>query len=458
QTYVPKDALEKIEPPPPPPQPKKKKWYQKVWSVVSGVVSTVVRGLPGIGQIYTFATAIAGRDFITGQKLSGADRWLSFLGPLARGASMFRQTANLANTINKTKDAISKLNTYSGYLKNPEQAVLAGLNLGKKYDLGPLTDLTNKAGSFYNSLIENKYYKFGTALTGKDVWGNKLTWEERVAGLKSYERMSDWNNKFGDVIEGIIWKKNITLPKIDLPKVNLPNIDLGNVDFKTIGLDGLVNWVTNTGKSLEGGIPKVLDSLKDAGGKILGVFTPDEVEAAVRKNMEEHLRREKIKVFAQDQAKQSGLGKITDLEAMARIVEYTTKQNALQGTREIILNKFIEDIGFVLANKMSGGIDDDPWKRYYVKDFKDSGFNSSYKDNSNQVRHFIGFVLAGYYRGGIIGDAAVVYNELRGAYQGGSLSLADFQLGWKGVDAGVALRKGEIEINKFAEWIRNNLK
>ncbi|MEW6104264.1 MAG: pre-toxin TG domain-containing protein [bacterium] len=92
QTYVPKDALEKIEPPPPPPQPKKKKWYQKVWSAVSGIVSTVVRGLPGIGQIYTFATAIAGRDFITGQKLSGADRWLSLLGPLARGASMFRQT------------------------------------------------------------------------------------------------------------------------------------------------------------------------------------------------------------------------------------------------------------------------------------------------------------------------------------------------------------------------------
>ncbi|MEW6104343.1 MAG: pre-toxin TG domain-containing protein [bacterium] len=92
QTYVPKDALEKIEPPPPPPQPKKKKWYQKVWSAVSGIVSTVVRGLPGIGQIYTFACAIAGRDFITGQKLSGVDQWLSLLGPLARGASMFKQT------------------------------------------------------------------------------------------------------------------------------------------------------------------------------------------------------------------------------------------------------------------------------------------------------------------------------------------------------------------------------
>ncbi|MEW6103869.1 MAG: pre-toxin TG domain-containing protein [bacterium] len=195
QTYIPKDALDKIEPPPPPPKPKKEKWYQKVWSVVSGVVSTVVRGLPGIGQIYSFACAIAGRDFITGQKLSGVDQWLSLLGPLARGASMFKQTANLAGTINKTRDAIAKLNTYSGYLKNPEQAFLAGLNLGKKYDLGHLSSLTNKAGSLYNSLIENKYYKFGTALTGKDVWGNKLTWEERVAGLKSYQRNSDWNKR-----------------------------------------------------------------------------------------------------------------------------------------------------------------------------------------------------------------------------------------------------------------------
>ncbi|MEW6103877.1 MAG: pre-toxin TG domain-containing protein, partial [bacterium] len=287
QTYVPKDALEKIEPPPPPPQPKKKKWYQKVWSVVSGVVSTVVRGLPGIGQIYSFATAIAGRDFITGQKLSGADRWLSLLGPLARGASMFKQTANLANTINKTKDAISKVNTYAGYLKNPEQAFLAGLNLGKKYDLGHLSSLTNKAGSLYNSLIENKYYKFGTALTGKDVWGNKLTWEERVAGLKSYQRNSDWNNKFGDVIEGIIWKKNINLPKIDLPKINLPGLDLEGIKMPQLALSKLADFIIE--QRGNGGTQTNMDNIwnttKD-GLEKLGL-TKKDLENAVRDKYKE---------------------------------------------------------------------------------------------------------------------------------------------------------------------------
>ncbi len=107
--YAPGDAVDKIEPPPPPPpqpQPKKKKWWQKVWSAVSGIVSTVVRGLPVIGQIYTFASAIAGKDFITGQKITGVDRWLSLLGPLSRGASQFKSLTNLATRIDKARDGL----------------------------------------------------------------------------------------------------------------------------------------------------------------------------------------------------------------------------------------------------------------------------------------------------------------------------------------------------------------
>ncbi|MEW6104497.1 MAG: hypothetical protein AB1630_11910, partial [bacterium] len=192
------------------------------------------------------------------------------------------------------------------YLKNPEQAFLAGLNLGKKYDLGHLSSLTNKAGSLYNSLIENKYYKFGTALTGQDVWGNKLTWEERLAGLKSYQRNSDWNNKFGDVIEGIIWKKNITLPKIDLPKIGLPNIDLGDIDFKTMGLDGIANYAINLGAKTPGGIGGVLDKLWDSLKDIFekeGITKEDlknKVNEGMQKKIDEANIEKKIKEIIKD--------------------------------------------------------------------------------------------------------------------------------------------------------------
>ncbi|MEW6104686.1 MAG: hypothetical protein AB1630_12890, partial [bacterium] len=211
------------------------------------------------------------------------------------------------------------------YLKNPEQAFLAGLNLGKKYDLGHLSSLTNKAGSLYNSLIENKYYKFGTALAGKDVWGNKLSWEERLAGLKSYQRNSDWNNKFGDVVEGIIWKKNINLPKIDLPKIGLPNIDLGDIDFKTMGLDGIANYAINLGAKTEGGIGGVLDKLWDSFKELFqskGV-TKDDVENNIRDKLKkEELRAKFDKAF--DPNKDARLNNHSaDAISMKEFIEYT---------------------------------------------------------------------------------------------------------------------------------------
>jgi len=98
-----------------------------------------------------------------------------------------------------------------------------------------------------------------------------------------------------------------------------------------------------------------------------------------------------------------------------------------------------------LADVLTGGIPTIREKSpYYIgyKAFGATGFKKEYADSGNQVRHFVGSLVTGYYRGFTIGVSMVYANEYRGNQP---LSGSDVNLGVEGVDMGA-------NINKIKNW------
>ena len=73
---------------------------------------------------------------------------------------------------------------------------------------------------------------------------------------------------------------------------------------------------------------------------------------------------------------------------------------------------------------------------------------------NNQVRHLVGFVMAGYSLGSNLGDMSVIYNEITGTQ-----TWPDVWLGERGVKLGDSLKGvfGGRSITDVGNWIRENI-
>ena len=80
--------------------------------------------------------------------------------------------------------------------------------------------------------------------------------------------------------------------------------------------------------------------------------------------------------------------------------------------------------------------------------FRDSGFKNIYMDNSNQVRHFIGYLLGGFYWGNLIKTLSAYRDD----------DIQDRALGDAGILVGLMIPYiGRVRGTRISDWIRDNL-
>lgn len=148
-----------------------------------------------------------------------------------------------------------------------------------------------------------------------------------------------------------------------------------------------------------------------------------------------------------------GNAAISDCEALAQLVEWTLQHfSGTYGTDETNVTTFVEDIGLILTER-------DKWlikPREEDKDLYlgypfagDSGFKKEYRDGSNQVRHFWGFLMAGYHHGMVPVLDFLTYI--------GEESEADKSLGYKGILTGAVLGGIGLQLKDLPQWIRQHL-
>nr|MBS0019744.1 RHS repeat-associated core domain-containing protein [Gammaproteobacteria bacterium] len=176
-------------------------------------------------------------------------------------------------------------------------------------------------------------------------------------------------------------------------------------------------------------------------------------------------RRWKIMQFAKQQNSLLESGKISSVEALARVVDYTAQFHVDEGS---ILDKedeetFIDDLGIVLAGRTGQFL-----KRtgLPIVNLGDVGFREKYREpqfpKSPQTRHFIGSVMAGYYWSRVLSSGAVVLAELYPWLQSQpEATWADVQLGIAGSKLGVLLRDDivmeRVSILEAGDWIRKEV-
>jgi RHS repeat-associated protein len=121
---------------------------------------------------------------------------------------------------------------------------------------------------------------------------------------------------------------------------------------------------------------------------------------------------------------------IDDVEKLALMMDFAKQDNP--HTLEAVND---------LADVLTGGVRTiRGYSPYYVgiRAFGSKGFKKQYCDQGNQVRHFVGSLVAGYYRGIPIGSLMVYGNELRYRQP---LTGSDVELGVLGADMGANLNK-----------------
>jgi len=134
---------------------------------------------------------------------------------------------------------------------------------------------------------------------------------------------------------------------------------------------------------------------------------------------------------------------LTDVNKLALMMDFAKRDN--KGDTYNAVND--------LADVLTGGV---PTIRerspHYVgySAFGSTGFKSEYYQRGNQLRHFVGSLVTGYYRGIPVGILMVYLNEFR---FGQPLTGPDISLGVVGVDMGTNLNK----ITDWGEAIRNQL-
>ncbi len=154
------------------------------------------------------------------------------------------------------------------------------------------------------------------------------------------------------------------------------------------------------------------------------------------------LRQQAIRSYADSLAVEAQSGRITDLEALARVSDFAASFGTDAGT-------FVDDIGSTLARTSRANpatpLDNN------IPPFGDRGFYSLFRDGGNQVRHFTGAFVAGGAFGSIGGPLA---NTSREIFGGGGFSTADILLGNSAALLGASVTSGGMPPSMVGPMIR----
>jgi RHS repeat-associated protein len=165
---------------------------------------------------------------------------------------------------------------------------------------------------------------------------------------------------------------------------------------------------------------------------------------------------EKAKALADQYRASNGQQGITDCEALAQVVECAARifSENVPG--------FINGLQVVLTDTM-GRLAESNTTGYYIPGFGNTGFRPQFDDREianpsdpfpNQVRHFIGWLVAGYYWQ--IGAIPLLYHNESGP--GGTQD--DIDLGLAAIFAGAAMSNPidrVVRPEQLGQWIRDNI-
>ena len=150
--------------------------------------------------------------------------------------------------------------------------------------------------------------------------------------------------------------------------------------------------------------------------------------------------------YAREQRAAVVRGEITDAQALANIAA----RAATGRTKE----EWIDDVGDLLSGTNRKNLFDTSGVHIPRVAFGQTGFKwflqePQFGPNNNQVRHFVGWVVAGFE----VGEPAKMINDFRESCCGPSETVQDQILGNAGVELGKGVRSGAVPLNSVAEWV-----
>jgi len=159
-------------------------------------------------------------------------------------------------------------------------------------------------------------------------------------------------------------------------------------------------------------------------------------------------RRKLLKKYTNMLRQQVVKGEMSDVEALAKIAETTADFHS--GYYFDDEKGFIDDMSYLLTDRY-GRLGSEENKGYVR--FGMTGFKDKHQDSGNQVRHFVGFVAAGYYWERFGGTLALIGNEDK---LEGFISSPDYLLGHKAIDLAIAIQ-WDLPLEYVGDWIRKEL-
>lgn len=163
-------------------------------------------------------------------------------------------------------------------------------------------------------------------------------------------------------------------------------------------------------------------------------------------------------------------GKLNDLEAFARLTDFAAflTPNCSEC--------FVDNLGGILTGHSSGHpardellaeanlLERDPLYRTGRDNQLDqSGFDPIFQDpviadgGNPQPHHYWFYVQIGFYSGGFVGNTGVALHESILSRNAMGNSEQDQYLGYEGVDLGVSLANGTVNISEVGDYIRRTL-
>lgn len=160
--------------------------------------------------------------------------------------------------------------------------------------------------------------------------------------------------------------------------------------------------------------------------------------------------------LARDLAAAAQRGEITDLEALARVVEHQAADVPPTLTGRW---RFVVDVVALLTEVDLTRL---PPRRGAYAPFGQRGFSAAYhsrdRASGNQVRHLVGYLPVGFVLGRLGGYPLSLAGEIAAAVlRGRVVDWPDVWLGWRGVDLGAHLRSGVVSPGLAGRWLRGVL-
>ncbi|MCC6628294.1 MAG: hypothetical protein IT340_12965 [Chloroflexi bacterium] len=160
--------------------------------------------------------------------------------------------------------------------------------------------------------------------------------------------------------------------------------------------------------------------------------------------------------LARDLAAAAQRGEITDLEALARVVEHQAADVPPTLTGRW---RFVVDVVALLTEVDLTRL---PPRRGAYAPFGQRGFSAAYhsrdRASGNQVRHLVGYMPVGFLLGRLGGYPLSLTAEVAAAVlRGHAVDWPDVRLGWRGVELGAHLRSGVVTPAMAGRWLRRAL-